>query len=368
MRLRRLAVTAGSAGAVLATVHTAWNLRRLRVPPPAPLPVAEPVSVLLPVRNEARQVARCLRSVLASTGLARLEVLVLDDASTDGTAEVVRRVTGADRRVRLLTGSPPPAGWLGKPSACRQLAEAATGTVYVFLDADVVLEPDGVARTVGLLREAELDLVSPYPRQVAESIGERLVQPLLQWSWLTFLPLRRAEQSARPALAAANGQLLCVDAAAYRRAGGHAAIRHEVLEDLALVRRIKTAGGRGGVADGTGLAHCRMYDGWADLRDGYTKSLWAAFGSPAGAAGVVSLMSLVYVVPAVAALAGSRLGMVGYAAGVAGRALTARRTGGRVFPDAFAHPLSVVTVAWLTALSVRGRRARSLVWKGRPLA
>ena len=160
--------------------------------------------------------------------------------------------------------------------------------MLVFVDADVVLAPHAVAASVALLRWAALDLVSPYPRQLAVTPAERLVQPLLQWSWLTTLPLRLAERSPRPSLAAANGQLLVVDAAAYRRAGGHRAVRAEMLEDVALLRAVKAAGGRGGVVDGTALATCRMYAGWPDLRDGYAKSLWSAFGSPAGAAAVVA--------------------------------------------------------------------------------
>jgi hypothetical protein len=196
--------------------------------------------VLLPVRNEADRVEPCLRALLRQTAGDRMELIVLDDCSTDGTAEVVRRVAGPDR-VRLLAGRPPPPGWLGKPHACQQLADAAdpASEVLVFLDADVLLAPHAVAATVHLVHAAGLDLVSPYPRQQAGSVAERLVQPLLQWSWLTFLPLRWAERSPRPSLAAANGQLLAVRRAAYRRAGGHAAVRTEVLDDLALLRAVK---------------------------------------------------------------------------------------------------------------------------------
>ena len=128
---------------------------------------------------------------------------------------------------------------------------------------------------------------SPYPRIVTGAVGERLVQPLLQWSWLTFLPLRAMERSPRPSLAAAGGQFLVVDRAGYDRAGGHAAVRGEVLEDIALARAVKRTGGRIALADGSRLADCRMYTSWRELVDGYTKSLWASFGSPAGAAAVV---------------------------------------------------------------------------------
>jgi len=358
---------AGTVGSVALTAHTFANLRAMRVPASDPWPVAERVSVLLPVRDEEQHVGRCLTSVLEQVGVPDLEVVVLDDGSTDGTADVVRRVAGDDPRVRLLDGTAPPPGWLGKPHACQRLADAATGRVLVFVDADVRLAPHAVAATVGLLREAGLDLVSPYPRQLAATAAERLVQPLLQWSWLTTLPLRFAESSPRPALSAANGQLLAVDAELYRRAGGHAAVRGAVLDDIALLRAVKAAGGTGGVADGSHVATCRMYDGWAALRDGYSKSLWSAFGSRAGAATAVAGLVVLYVVPAVAALRGSNVGLVGYAAAVAGRYAVAERTGGRSLPDSLAHPASVAALGWLTMRSWRLHDAGKLTWKGRSL-
>jgi hypothetical protein len=360
-----------TAAAALLTAHTVVNARLLRTPPADARAPDERVSVLLPLRDEASRVEPCLLALRAALDACAgaAELVVLDDQSTDDTADLVRRLTCDDPRVRLLAGAPRAQGWLGKPWACAQLAEAAApdSSVLVFLDADVVLAPHALVATVAQLRRTGLDLVSPYPRQVTVTVAERIVQPLLQWSWLTTLPLRLAEKSSRPSTAAANGQLLAVDRAAYVRAGGHAAVRAEVLDDLALLRAIKITGGRGGVTDGTGLATCRMYDGWPAVRDGYTKSLWAAFGSPAGAAATTTALSLLYVWPAVAAALGSPAGAVGYAAGVAGRVVTARRTGGRVWPDALAHPVSVAVLGWLTARSCRGRQRGTLRWKGRPV-
>jgi hypothetical protein len=367
-------VATGTIGAVLATAHTAYNLRVLRVPPADPPIVAERVSVLVPARDEAARIEPCIRALLASEGVRDLEVLVLDDASTDGTADVVRRAAQGDPQLRVIDGSdqPLPSGWLGKTWACARLVETATGTVLLFVDADVVVAPRGVAATVALLRMSGLDLVSPYPRQLADGALPRLVQPLLQWSWLTTLPLRAAESSPRESLAAANGQLLAVDAQRYRSSGGHAIVRGEVLDDIALLRAVKRDGGRGAVVDGTHVATCRMYDDGTALVEGYTKSLWSAFGSRAGAAGVVAALTWLYVVPAAAAVVGpSRTarawGAAGYAAGVAGRALVARRTAQRVLPDVLAHPVSVGAFGLLTAESWRRRSTGSLTWRGRPL-
>jgi hypothetical protein len=372
VRLLRGATYAGSAAAVIGTAHLAVNLRLLRRPPTDVTPASESVSVLLPLRDEALRVEACLRALLAQESLPHLEILVLDDGSTDGTADVVRSVAGDDKRVRLLAGSTPPAGWLGKPHACASLARTATGDVLVFVDADVVLAPLAVAATVSLLREHDLQLVSPYPRQLADGLVPRLVQPLLQWSWLTFLPLRLAETSPRPSLVAANGQLLAVDATAYRAVGGHATARGAVLEDIELLKALKRKGFRGIVADGSDLATCRMYSSAHELRDGYAKSLWAAFGSPAGAAAVCATLLGAYVLPPASALLANdartrRAGAVGALAGVAGRVLTARRTRGHAWPDALAHPASVLAFVGLTADSFRRHRNGSLTWKGRAL-
>lgn len=365
-------MTAGAIGAAAATAHTALNLRLLRRTSTTPPAVAERVTVLVPARDEAARIAACIASILASEGVRDLEVLVLDDGSTDGTADVVTATAAGDPRLRLIDGGGDvPRGWLGKTWACHRLAADASGSVLVFVDADVVLAPHALAATVAVLRGGGLDLVSPYPRQVAEFPLARLVQPLLQWSWATLLPLRLAETSPRPSLVAANGQLLAVDAATYTRSGGHGAVRGEVVDDVALLRAVKAVGGRGVVVDGTDVATCRMYDDAGSLVEGYTKSLWSAFGSPAGSAAVVSLLALMYVVPPVAAVAGPTpraraAGFVGYAAGVGGRVLVARRTGGRPV-DALAHPVSVAVFGGLVAESWRRRRSGALRWRGRTL-
>ena len=367
------AVTAGAVAAGVLAVHAAVNARLLRRPPATDAHApARPVSVLIPARNEQANITACLEAVLASRG-CEVEVLVGDDGSTDETAKLVARAAAADDRVRLVAVTPPPPGWLGKPNACRQLADAAAHDILLFLDADVVVEPDGVARTVALLEQARLDLVSPYPRQIAMTIGERLVQPLLQWSWLTFLPLRAAEQWPAPSLVAANGQLLACRRTAYHAAGGHGAVAGDVIEDVALARAFKRHGFVATVADGTDIAQCRMYDGWPQLRDGYTKSLWAVTRTPAGAVGVPALLTWLYVVPPAALVSrllrrrGARLpAAAGYAAGVAGRLVAARRTGARR-RDAVWHPVSVTVLLGLTVRSHLARRTGTLVWKGRSL-
>lgn len=353
---------------VAGAAHAAVNVGLMRRPPADPPAVPAPVTVVVPARDEEAQIGGCLAALLDQRGVPDLRVVVVDDGSTDGTADVVRAV--ADARVRLVEAPPPPPGWLGKPHACATGAATTEpdGGVLVFVDADVRLFPDAIAGAVALLERHGLDLVSPWPRPLAHGVAERLVQPLAPWLWATTLPLRLAERSPRPSLAAANGQFLVVTRRGYDRAGGHASVRGEVLEDIALLRAVKRAGGRGVPVDGSALAACRMYDGWPALRDGYAKSLWASVGGrPAASVAAAAGLTAVWVVPPLAALRGSRAGLVGWLAGAAGRAVVASATGSRAWPDAFAHPLSIVLFDLLMARSVFGRRRGTLSWRGRSL-
>lgn len=364
---RLVRVLAGAS--VLGAAHAALNMALVRRPPDEPPPVRRPVTVVLPVRDEARHVGDCLAALLDQRGVPDLRIVVVDDGSSDGTAGVVGAIS--DPRVRLVAAGPLPPGWLGKPHACAVGAAAAPRSddgVLAFVDADVRLFPDALASAVALLDRHGLDLVSPWPRPLAETVAERLVQPLVPWLWGTTLPVRLAERSPRPSLSAANGQFLVLTAGGYARAGGHAAVRGEVVEDVALLRAVKRAGGRGAPVDGSRLAACRMYEGWAQLRDGYAKSLWQAVGrSPAASVTAAAALTAVWVVPPLAALRGSRAGLIGYAAGVAGRVAVATRTGGRLWPDPLAHPVSVVLLDVLMARSVRGSRRGALTWRGRPV-
>ncbi|GAB2480507.1 glycosyltransferase family 2 protein [Jatrophihabitans fulvus] len=350
------AVRTASALAAAGAVHAAVNARLLRRPPVVAAPLdPDSVAVLVPARDEGAAIGDCIAAIAHP-------VTVLDDESSDDTAS---RAAAAGARV--VPGTPPPPGWLGKPWACAQLAATTTADLLVFVDADVRLGPGAVDRAVALLDAHALDIVCPFPKQLAVTPVERLVQPLLQWSWLTTLPLRIAERSPRPSLTAACGQFVVVRRSALERAGGFAAVRGEVLDDVALVRAVKATGGRGGVVAGHELATCRMYDGWTPLRDGYAKSLWSAFGGEAGAITTAAGLLAVWTLPALAALRGSRAGAVGYAAGVLGRVITARASGGRPLPDALAHPASIAVLAGLSVRSAVLHRRGVLRWKSRPV-
>jgi hypothetical protein len=356
----------GTFSSVLLMIHAIINGFLLRRPIPA-ANISESVAILIPCRNESANIEGLVASIRNQHMIDDLRIIFLDDNSSDDTLEQLRVSTQGDLRITILNGIELPKGWLGKPHACHQLASATHADVLVFVDADVRLEPTAVSSAVRTMRALNLALISPYPRQQALSWSERLTQPLLQWSWLSTLPLRWAERSTRTSLTAANGQFLVADGAAYRQVGGHAAIRDQVLDDIRILQHLKSRGHRGVVIDGSSLASCRMYSSWSQVREGYSKWLWSAFGSPLAAIAVATFLSIAFILPALAMIAGSWLGAIGYLSAVVGRMVAAVRAGDRL-GHAFLHPLSIAVLILLIALSLIGRRRGLLSWKERALA
>ena len=376
--LRRATHSVGMAALTLAAAacaQTIRNRRLVRTPLKSHGPIAEKVSVLMPARNEEGRIRPTLEDLLQQIDLPHVEFLVLNDASTDHTAAIVQSYAMRDSRLSLIEGvdEAPPPGWLGKNWACHRLSQRATGSVLVFVDADVRFRPHAIAASIQMLRDQSLDLLSPYPQMIAETWLERIVQPLVVWSWMSLLPLDAVETKPYASLAAANGQFIAADARAYRVSGGHRGVAANVIEDVGLLRLMKRHGFKGAPANGAYIASCRMYEGRSQLWSGYTKSLWSAFGSPAASVAVVSLLSLTYITPPLLILLGpdrlSRtLGVLGYAAGVTARTTVASATHEKTWPDALAHPVSIAVLTAMTAMSWRGRRAGTLRWRGRPIS
>ncbi|MBF6286542.1 glycosyltransferase [Nocardia cyriacigeorgica] len=374
------AIRVGTGIAVAGCAVAMGNLLTMRRLRPGP-PVDETVAVCVPARNEAERLPELIEDLRAQTGVPGLWVLILDDGSTDDTEAAARHAAGDDPRITVLRGDDEPEpGWTGKAAACARLAEAAAATgatVLVFIDADVRLAPAAIAAAVTELRARRFALVSPWPRQLAHSPAERLVQPLLCWSWATTLPVVLAERGTRPSMAVACGQFLAFDAADYRAIGGHAAVAGSVTEDLDIARALRRHGMRTAVVAAGSMARTRMYRDEAELEAGYTRWLWSAYGgSAAGGLAVGAVAGLAYWLPPLAVLAGHgrvrRIGLLGYTAAVAGRIVAGCLDSGTApgrdeVVAACAHPASVAAYLYLWARSRRARRQHALMWKGRAL-
>ena len=232
-----------------------------------------PLSVIIPARNESAQIATVLESVLAST-YTPLEVLVVDDRSTDDTAQKVAAIAATDTRLRLVPGSALPRGWYGKPWACQQGADAATGEILLFTDADTKHHPELLARAVSMLQQSKADLLTVAPRQLVVSFWERVIMPQV---WV-MLGLRyhpsSVNKATRPWGVVANGQFMMFGRANYDAIGGHTAVRSEVVEDLAMAQRVVATGKKLYFVFAYDLMETRMYQTLGQVVEGWSKNVF----------------------------------------------------------------------------------------------
>jgi glycosyltransferase involved in cell wall biosynthesis len=255
----------------------AWNKR-----------VLPSVSVLIPARDEEGAIGGAIEAVLASRGVD-IEVIVLDDASTDRTAEIVRAAAEADPRVRLESAPPLPEGWNGKQHACWVLASLAKHDVFCFLDADVRLGPEAIYRMAGELNfvegdEPEMALVSGFPRQETGTFLEKLLLPMIHFVLLGFLPLAGERWTRWSAFAAGCGQFMMVRREPYFSSGGHSANPMTMHDGLRLPRLFRRHGFRTGLFDLGQDAACRMYrsagEVWRGLAKNATEGMASVFRLP----------------------------------------------------------------------------------------
>jgi hypothetical protein len=261
---------------------TALCLRNLAVFRLAPAASANPppVSVLIPARNEAAEIEAAVRAACAQTA-PRVEVVVLDDGSTDDTPGILARLARELPRLRVVVGEALPPGWAGKAWACWQLASRHARHEWIlFVDADVRLAPDAAGRALAAARAEGVDFVSAFPRQVLGSVGEALLVPLIYLVLLAYLPMWLVRRHPMPSLSAGCGQFMLVRRDAYLAADGHRAIRSTLHDGLMLARRMKAAGSAISLFDGRDVARCRMYVGLRATWRGFARNAYEALGSP----------------------------------------------------------------------------------------
>lgn len=232
------------------------------------------VSIIVPARNEADNIPGIVATLLSSE-YRPYEIIIVDDRSTDGTTEIVRRLAGNHPdRIRMVEGAPLPPGWIGKCWACWQGYQHATGDVLVFTDADTRHHPALLGHTVAAIRKHEVDLASAFPRQLMFTFWERIVQPQVFTAiMLRYRDGERINRSLDPRNVIANGQFIVFPRASYERIGGHEAVRAEVVEDLSLAQRTVVTGGRMYMAWADELIATRMYRTLRGIVEGWSKNL-----------------------------------------------------------------------------------------------
>jgi len=234
------------------------------------------VSILLPARNEEANIKNCVESLLAQN-YPHFEVLVLDDNSTDRTRVILEQIAQQTSRLKIHDGEILPSGWLGKHWACHQLSQKATGELILFTDADTHHKPNTLRDSVSALIAQNADLVSAFPREEMLTWGERLTVPILGFGTFCFFPIFLAEKLRLPAFSVTIGQFMLFRRSAFEAIGGYEAIHDHPVDDIKLGHNIIAQGFRWQLMDATHHITCRMYQGFSDALDGFTKNVFAVF-------------------------------------------------------------------------------------------
>ncbi|HEX5073593.1 MAG TPA: glycosyltransferase [Gemmatimonadaceae bacterium] len=367
---------------IFVPLATIWRIRHSRelardsasVSPGGPL-----VSVVVPARDERRNIESCVRSILAG-GYPNIEVVVVDDRSTDGTADVVRAIARDDERLTLIQNPPLPDGWFGKPWACATGARSARGEIICFTDADARHGRDLVARAVNGMTARRLDMLSVAGRQELGSFWERIVQPHVFWMIASrYGGTETVNRSKRAEDKIANGQCIFVRRSAYVSIGGHEAVRNQVAEDVALAQRLFAAGRRTELILGRDELTTRMYTSLREIMAGWRKNIFAGGreAMPWGRVGqaifpaLLLLSPLLTLLPLVGVVAGALAGgprwlLLASAIALAAQVITwaaVYRWMGAPMRFAALFPLGSIIVAIIAVQAIaRGSRVE---WKGR---
>ena len=249
------------------------------------------VSVLVPARNEEHRVlSSCIRSLLAQD-YEPLEVIAVDDRSTDATKPSVQKVAATNPRLRVIEGAEPPAGWLGKPHALHQALQAARGEWVLATDADMLFEPTAVSTTVAHAVKGGFDAVTLLPFVECLSFWERVFMPTFGCFMLLAMPLERVNDPRRKEALGVGGFFL-IRRSALERVGGYRAVRADVAEDLRMAELLKGSGARLRLEYGPDLIRTRMQTNLKEIWEGFTKNLFAGakFSLVSAVAGVISVL------------------------------------------------------------------------------
>jgi chlorobactene glucosyltransferase len=284
---------------VLILVNLVLNLRNLRtpdknskVPQPAPL-----ISVLVPARNEEKNIRTCLES-LQKQDYPNYEILVLDDNSTDNTAAIVNEMAVKDSRIQLYFGEPLPDEWAGKCFACHQLAKKARGAWLLFVDADTTHEPHMLRSTLALAMELNTSLLSGFPRQLATSLPQRIVIPVFYFILLGWAPLWWLHRSQKPKPSIAIGQFFFFNKDEYWRIGGYQTVKSKLVEDIWMGMEVARHGGRHIAVDLSSVVSCNMYNDIGEMWHGLGKSIYSlAAMAPLGLVALLVVAYYLYIAP-----------------------------------------------------------------------
>ncbi|MBN1298056.1 MAG: glycosyltransferase [Actinobacteria bacterium] len=332
------------------------------------------ISVLVPARNEEANIRKLLVSLIKQD-YKNIEILVLDDNSSDETAAIVRQMTLKDSRIRLINGKKLKEGWLGKSWACHQLALQAKGEYLIFTDADTLHFPDTVTRSLAAMLGSGIDGLSAYPRQIMVSFAERMLVSFIDFGVFTMVPLALIRKTKTKFFSTAIGQFFMFKKEVYFKFGGHESVKAEILEDIHLSKRIKAAGFSYMVFDASSNVFCRMYKNFREAIQGFSKVILAAFDyNGLSEAIAVSFYSVLFMVPFILLPVALLfewprilllLNMLQILLVIAIKIIIALRFKERIL-DVFLTPVSVCFIVAVAANSyIQAKLKKGVYWKGR---
>jgi len=321
------------------------------------------VSILIPVRNEEENIVILLASILKQE-YKNYEVIIYDDESDDNTYNVCAAFAAAHSNISLIKGTPLPAGWMGKNHACHQLARKARGKFLLFLDADDVIHPGLINSSVHRMYINKLCLLSLFPTQIMQTTGESVTVPLLNFLLLNLLPLRLVFLLKSPAVATACGQFMLFDAANYHENEWHELVKDKVVEDAEIMRQVKARKCNGEVLLANNMIHCRMYKGYNDALNGFSKNSLALFNYSITA---LLVFILVLIGGPMIILMTLNINLIFFMAGIIllPRIMISLSSGQSAWRNIILHPVQMINMAVIAFMSIQRYLTGTNRWKGR---
>jgi glycosyltransferase involved in cell wall biosynthesis len=323
------------------------------------------VSILIPARNEAENIINLLQSI-ENQDYRNFEVIVLDDNSTDNTFALCEAFAQEHKNFKVIQGKRLPADWLGKNYACYQLAQQATGSYLLFLDADEKVEKGLINSAIHRMNLRRLSLLSLFTNQIMQTTGEKMVVPLMHYILLNLLPLRLVYLVKSASVAAASGQFMLFNADDYNKYQWHKLAKNKVVEDVEIMKLVKATKLNGEALLANGMISCRMYKGYGEAINGFGKNFLAAFNY--NIIGFLIYLLLIIGGPAVVVMT-LNLNFILMMVGLIGltRIMISLSAGQNALLNLLLHPVQMLSLLLIGLTSIQKHLTKTTEWKGRKI-
>ena len=321
------------------------------------------ISVLIPVRNEEDNILTLLESI-HQHDYEYYEVIILDDDSTDNTYQICAEFAAHHSRFKVIKGKKLPYDWLGKNYACHQLAKQAKGEYFLFLDADEKIYNGLLNSAIHRMHLFRLGLLSLFTNQQMDTLGEKSVVPIMHYILLNLLPLRLIYLVKNSSVAAASGQFMLFDAEIYQQQQWHKQAKDRVVEDVEIMKLVKSAGYNGEALLANGMISCRMYKGYTDAVNGFSKNFLAAFNYSV-------MWLLIYLVVLIGGpmivMMTLNLQLILFMFGliILTRIMISLSASQNAWLNVLLHPIQMLNLMLIAFVAIQKYLTKTTVWKGR---